>query len=75
MTYFYYYYVIDVIYRYEGRIFKEWADGVAEACSFNLKQPLLKRSEENNLIAVNFDPKVHFIQTINIALYLSCNIL
>ncbi|CAG5123286.1 unnamed protein product, partial [Candidula unifasciata] len=40
------------------QVYREWTKGVDDACSFNLKQPLLTRSDETNLIAVNFDPQL-----------------
>lgn len=43
---------------YERTIFADWVAGVSEACSFNLQQPLITRSEESKLICVNFDPQV-----------------
>jgi len=49
---------------FEKKIYEQWVAGVDEACSFNLAQPLIVRSEETNFIAVNFDPQV-FFQPIN----------
>ena len=45
---------------FEKKIYEQWVAGVDEACSFNLAQPLIVRSEETNFIAVNFDPQVFF---------------
>jgi len=49
----------NVCLSYESSLYEEWTAGVSEACSFNLKQPLLTRNKETNLIAVNFDPQVY----------------
>ena len=44
--------------RFEKEMYDEWLAGVDEACSFNLNQPLISRSEESKLISVNFDPQL-----------------
>lgn len=53
--------MVIAIFSYEQNIYKEWTEGVGEACGFNLSLPLLTRNEETKLIAVNFDPQVGFI--------------
>ena len=49
---------LSVACRFEKEMYDEWLAGVDEACSFNLSQPLINRSEDTKLIAVNFDPQV-----------------
>ena len=49
---------IMILHRYEARIYKEWTNGVEEACNFNLGQPLIKRCSQSDTISVNFDPQV-----------------
>lgn len=50
--------LFDFFTRWDEEIYKEWAAGVSEACSFNLSQPLVVRDEETKLISVNFDPQL-----------------
>ncbi|KAK3091630.1 hypothetical protein FSP39_021358 [Pinctada imbricata] len=50
--------MLDLLGGWEEVIYKEWAAGVDEACSFNLNQPLIVRNEETKLIQVNFDPQL-----------------
>ncbi|CAC5361897.1 DNAH [Mytilus coruscus] len=38
--------------------YNDWIGGVDEICAFNLKQPLITRDSETNLVKVNFDPKL-----------------
>ena len=45
-------------FRFESSLYNDWIAGVSEACSFNLAQQLLVRSEQTKLISVNFDPQV-----------------
>lgn len=47
-----------LLIRFDVETYLKWTEGVDEACSFNLAQPLLARNEETRLIRVNFDPKV-----------------
>lgn len=44
--------------RFTKQVYNKWLADVDEACSFNLDQPLLLRSEATNLISLNFDPQV-----------------
>ena len=50
--------MMRLLSEFESAEYAQWLDGVDEACSFNLAQPLLKRNDDTNLIAVNFDPDV-----------------
>lgn len=47
---------ILLYFRFDEDIYRGWTEGVDETCAFNMKQHLMKR--EDNLIHVNFDPKV-----------------
>ncbi|CAL8088370.1 unnamed protein product [Calicophoron daubneyi] len=53
-----YTYIMELLNEYEQKLFKQWADGVAAVCSFNLSQPLLMRDPANNKLQVNFDPNL-----------------
>ena len=53
--------MMRLLSEFESAEYAQWLDGVDEACSFNLAQPLLKRNDDTNLIAVNFDPDVRSI--------------
>ncbi|BFZ02963.1 hypothetical protein BsWGS_06002 [Bradybaena similaris] len=50
--------MMSLLSQWNQHVYKDWTKGVDEACSFNLKQPLLTRNDETNLIAVNFDPQL-----------------
>ncbi|XP_067673689.1 dynein beta chain, ciliary-like [Haliotis asinina] len=50
--------MMKLLSEWDGHIYNEWTQGVDEACSFNLSQPILTRSEESKLITVNFDPQL-----------------
>ncbi|GFN78401.1 dynein heavy chain 9, axonemal, partial [Plakobranchus ocellatus] len=50
--------MMTLLGQWDQEVYSDWTKGVDEACSFNLKQPLLTRNEETNLIAVNFDPQL-----------------
>jgi len=57
---------------FEKKIYEQWVAGVDEACSFNLAQPLIVRSEETNFIAVNFDPQVFFSTNQSVPICFQC---
>lgn len=50
--------MLELLGGFEREVYEEWVAGVDEACSFNLAQPLINRSEETKLISVNFDPQL-----------------
>uniref|UniRef100_A0A8C8VJF2 Dynein axonemal heavy chain 11 n=1 Tax=Pelusios castaneus TaxID=367368 RepID=A0A8C8VJF2_9SAUR len=50
--------MLTLLDQYEEQIYCEWKIQVDEVCQFNLDQPLIKRSPENGLLSVNFDPKL-----------------
>lgn len=37
--------MLELLNAFKNDVYKEWTAGVDEACSFNLKQPLIKRKE------------------------------
>ncbi|XP_036354922.1 dynein beta chain, ciliary-like [Octopus sinensis] len=52
---------------YSETVYGKWFSEVGEICSFNLKQPILTRNEENSLLSVNFDPQVGLSAHIQLA--------
>eukprot|EP00058_Branchiostoma_floridae_P013849 XP_002599337.1 hypothetical protein BRAFLDRAFT_275161 [Branchiostoma floridae] len=50
--------MIELLKKYEKECYQKWADGVAEACQFNLEQPLITRNGDTKLISVNFSPQL-----------------
>ncbi|KAI8492613.1 Dynein heavy chain 9, axonemal, partial [Branchiostoma belcheri] len=50
--------MMELLKNYEKACYQKWADGVAEACQFNLEQPLITRNGETKLISVNFSPQL-----------------
>ncbi|XP_061632559.1 dynein axonemal heavy chain 11 isoform X3 [Phyllopteryx taeniolatus] len=65
--------MISLLHQWEEGVYTEWCDGLEQACQINLKQPLIFRNSSNDLIAVNFNPKlaeilkdVKYIQTLNL---------
>ncbi|XP_054638441.1 dynein axonemal heavy chain 11 isoform X2 [Dunckerocampus dactyliophorus] len=65
----------SLLHQYEEDVYSEWCDGLEQACQINLNQPLICRNASNDLISVNFNPKlaevlkdVKYIQTLNISI-------
>lgn len=50
--------LIQLLDAFAKSIFAEWSKNVGQAANFNLKQHLLTRNEETQLISTNFDPQV-----------------
>ncbi|XP_043925657.1 dynein axonemal heavy chain 9 [Protopterus annectens] len=50
--------MIELLGRYEERLFTEWSQTVSEKSQYNLTQPLIKRNPETKLISVNFEPQL-----------------
>lgn len=46
------------IYSWDNQVYSEWTQGVDQACSFNLNQPLLVRNKHTSLLSVNFDKEL-----------------
>uniref|UniRef100_A0A7M4EWH0 Dynein axonemal heavy chain 9 n=1 Tax=Crocodylus porosus TaxID=8502 RepID=A0A7M4EWH0_CROPO len=47
--------IIQLLERYQEKLYKEWSQTVSEKSEYNLTQPLIRRDQETKLIAVNFD--------------------
>ncbi|XP_019728452.1 dynein heavy chain 11, axonemal isoform X3 [Hippocampus comes] len=65
--------MISLLHQCEEQVYSGWCNGLEQACQINLQQPLLCRNSSNDLISVNFNPKlaevlkdVKYIQTLNI---------
>lgn len=50
--------MLTLLDQNEDQIYCNWKSKVDEVCQFNLDQPLIKRSDKDGLLSVNFDPKV-----------------
>lgn len=55
--------MLSLLNQYEEKIYSEWCNGLAQACSINLSQPLISRCPLSGLISVNFNPKVFDTET------------
>ncbi|XP_025057963.1 dynein heavy chain 9, axonemal [Alligator sinensis] len=47
--------IIQLLERYQEKLYKEWSQTVSEKSEYNLTQPLIRQDQETKLIAVNFD--------------------
>uniref|UniRef100_A0A670JQ67 Dynein axonemal heavy chain 11 n=1 Tax=Podarcis muralis TaxID=64176 RepID=A0A670JQ67_PODMU len=50
--------MLTLLDQNEDQIYCNWKSKVDEVCQFNLDQPLIKRSDKDGLLSVNFDPKL-----------------
>uniref|UniRef100_H3A2B2 Dynein axonemal heavy chain 9 n=1 Tax=Latimeria chalumnae TaxID=7897 RepID=H3A2B2_LATCH len=50
--------MIQLLEKYEERLYANWAQTVAEKSQYNLTQPLIRRDPQTKLITVNFDPQL-----------------
>nr|XP_056713421.1 dynein axonemal heavy chain 11 [Euleptes europaea] len=50
--------MLTLLDQYEEEIYCKWKSKVDNVCQFNLDQPLIKRSDKDGLLSVNFDPKL-----------------
>ncbi|XP_069067570.1 dynein axonemal heavy chain 11 [Pleurodeles waltl] len=50
--------MLTLLDQFEEEIYEQWKSQVDDICQFNLNRPLIKRVPDNNLLAVNFDPKL-----------------
>lgn len=57
--------LIQLLDAFAKSIFAEWSKNVGQAANFNLKQHLLTRNEETQLIGTNFDPQVNTFHSRN----------
>ena len=57
--------LLQLLDAFANSIFADWSKNVGQAANFNLKQHLLTRNEETQLISTNFDPQVSFSPSFN----------
>ncbi|XP_027547622.1 dynein heavy chain 9, axonemal [Neopelma chrysocephalum] len=50
--------MIQLLDRYQEKLYLEWSQTVSEKSQYNLTQPLIRRDPETKLITVNFDPQL-----------------
>ncbi|KAJ7405899.1 dynein axonemal heavy chain 9 [Willisornis vidua] len=50
--------MIQLLDRYQEKLYLDWCQTVSEKSQYNLTQPLLRRDPETKLITVNFDPQL-----------------
>nr|P39057.1 RecName: Full=Dynein beta chain, ciliary [Heliocidaris crassispina]BAA00827.1 dynein beta-heavy chain [Heliocidaris crassispina] len=50
--------MLNLLNKYEQKVFENWTKGVDEVCKTNLDQSLITRDDASKLIMVNFDPKL-----------------
>uniref|UniRef100_H0Z5T6 Dynein axonemal heavy chain 17 n=1 Tax=Taeniopygia guttata TaxID=59729 RepID=H0Z5T6_TAEGU len=50
--------MIQLLDRYQEKLYLDWSQTVSEKSQYNLAQPLLRRDPETKLITVNFDPQL-----------------
>ncbi|XP_070790567.1 dynein axonemal heavy chain 9 [Pituophis catenifer annectens] len=50
--------LIQLLERYQEKLYEEWFQTVSVKAQYNLTQPLIQRDPESKLITVNFDPQL-----------------
>ncbi|XP_048343352.1 dynein axonemal heavy chain 9-like [Sphaerodactylus townsendi] len=50
--------LMQLLEKYQEKLYKEWLQTVSAKSQDNLTQPLIRRDPESKLIAVNFDPQL-----------------
>ncbi|KAM6050175.1 dynein axonemal heavy chain 9 [Theristicus caerulescens] len=50
--------MIQLLDRYQEKLYVDWSQTVSEKSQYNLTQPLIRRDPETKLITVNFDPQL-----------------
>ncbi|NXO27701.1 DYH9 protein, partial [Cisticola juncidis] len=50
--------MIQLLDRYQEKLYSDWSQTVSEKSQYNLAQPLLRRDPQTKLITVNFDPQL-----------------
>ncbi|NWQ82098.1 DYH9 protein, partial [Columbina picui] len=50
--------MIQLLNRYQEKLYAGWSQTVSEKSQYNLTQPLIRRDPETKLITVNFDPQL-----------------
>jgi hypothetical protein len=51
--------MMDLLEKFENKVFATWAASVPELCEKNLKLSLLTRKASSNELALNFHPEVN----------------
>ncbi|OWK51882.1 Dynein heavy chain 9, axonemal, partial [Lonchura striata] len=49
--------MIQLLDRYQEKLYSDWSQTVSEKSQYNLAQPLIRRDPQTKLITVNFDPQ------------------
>ncbi|XP_007433956.1 dynein heavy chain 9, axonemal, partial [Python bivittatus] len=50
--------LIQLLERYQEKLYEEWFQTVSVKAQYNLNQPLIQRDSKSKLITVNFDPQL-----------------
>uniref|UniRef100_A0A803V436 Dynein axonemal heavy chain 17 n=1 Tax=Ficedula albicollis TaxID=59894 RepID=A0A803V436_FICAL len=50
--------MIQLLDRYQEKLYLDWSQTVSEKSQYNLSQPLLRRDPQTKLLSVNFDPQL-----------------
>ncbi|XP_071659197.1 dynein axonemal heavy chain 9-like [Patagioenas fasciata] len=50
--------MIQLLDRYQEKLYADWSQTVSEKSQYNLTQPLIRRDPETKLITVTFDPQL-----------------
>ncbi|NXD73362.1 DYH9 protein, partial [Eolophus roseicapillus] len=50
--------MIQLLDRYQEKLYASWSQTVSERSQYNLAQPLIRRDPDTKLITVNFDPQL-----------------
>ncbi|NXO76324.1 DYH9 protein, partial [Sitta europaea] len=50
--------MLQLLDRYQEKLYSDWSQTVSEKSQYNLTQPLIRRDPQTKLITVNFDPQL-----------------
>nr|XP_054501355.1 dynein axonemal heavy chain 9-like [Agelaius phoeniceus] len=50
--------MVQLLDRYQEKLYLDWSQSVSEKSQYNLAQPLIRREAQSKLIRVNFDPQL-----------------
>ncbi|NWI39535.1 DYH9 protein, partial [Picathartes gymnocephalus] len=53
--------MIQLLDRYQEKLYLDWSQTVSEKSQYNLTQPLIRRDPHTKLITVNFDPQLQSV--------------
>jgi dynein heavy chain len=65
--------LMDLLDKFESKIFASWAASVAEHCERNLKHSLLTRNAVNKELSLNFHPEVSCFIALHFIVYVMLN--